>query len=105
MSESTERRRIDPAVEEYIALLKEDHAWRREEMPKVIADGLASGVRQLLADDELVKKFWKRGFDEITGHSTNGASQWVGKRILTVILGAIFATAIVWSVKTGAWLK
>ncbi len=67
-----------------------------------IAAGVAAGIRQLLEDDDLVKKFWERGYTQLTQHGTNAASQWVGKRLLTALVVAITVAGITWLVKTGA---
>ena len=59
-------------------------------MEAAVRNGSAAGLKDVLDDKEQTKKFWKSGFDELSEHTSNGASQWVGKRLLTwLIVGAI----------------
>lgn len=58
--------------------------------------------RELSADSELSQAYWKRGFVEISNHTSNAASQWLGKRILTMFVVAITSAGILWLAKTGA---
>lgn len=67
-----------------------------------ITAGVAAGIKQITDDPKFVSAFWKQGFDELATHSGNGASQWVGKRLLTILVTAVAGVCIVWLVKTGA---
>jgi hypothetical protein len=67
-----------------------------------ITAGVVAGIKQITADEQFVKSFWKQGFEELATHSGNGASQWVGKRLLTILITSIAGVCIVWLVKTGA---
>lgn len=77
-----------------------------EEKAKKLADAVALGVRQgireLLDDHEAMDKFWETGYQRLTAHAGNNASQWVGKRILAALITAIFVWAFAWMVKHGA---
>ncbi len=66
-----------------------------------ISDGIAHGLKKVLSDDEVLKLFWSRGFKELTLHSSNTASQWIGKRIATMIVVALFSACLVYLVKNG----
>ena len=61
-----------------------------------------AALRRVLSDDEVVRKFWHRGYVELTSHAGNGASQWVGRRLLTTAVVAIVTAGMVWLVKSGA---
>lgn len=67
-----------------------------------ITAGVVAGIKQITEDDKFVSSFWKKGFEELATHSGNGASQWVGKRLLTILVTSIAGVCIVWLVKTGA---
>ena len=67
-----------------------------------ITAGVVAGIKQITEDDKFVAAFWKQGFEELATHSGNGASQWVGKRLLTILITSIAGGCIVWLVKTGA---
>ena len=66
-----------------------------------IARGIEQGLRAVLNDRGLVESFWERGYSELTKHAGNNASQWVGRRILISIIGALTVAGIVWLVRTG----
>jgi hypothetical protein len=72
---------------------------RRDPTPSAQAFEIA--MRHILDDDELVRSFWHRGYKELTDHAENGASQWVGRRILTAIIVAVVTAGVVWLVKSG----
>lgn len=72
------------------------------EMQAAVTAGVVAGIKQMLADPEFVKSFWQRGFEELSTHTGNGATQWVGKRLLTIAITAMTTAGIVWLVKTGA---
>jgi hypothetical protein len=74
----------------------------KEDLAEAVALGMQRGARALLDDKDLVAEFWKAGYSHLTVHAGNGASQWVGKRILTAIIGALFVWAMAWLVKEGA---
>ena len=67
-----------------------------------IAKAVETALRRVLSDEEVTRKFWERGFRELSDHANNHASQWVGKRILTTFVIAVTTAGIVWLVKTGA---
>ena len=71
-------------------------------MQQAIAAGVVAGLKQITEDEKFVAAFWKQGFEELAKHSGNGASQWLGKRILTILITTIAGGCIVWLVKTGA---
>jgi hypothetical protein len=70
---------------------------RLDDMPAAFE----AAFRRALSDETIVKSFWKRGYEELSSHAGNGASQWIGKRILTAIIVAVTTAGIVWLAKTG----
>lgn len=70
--------------------------------PDTHAQAFEVALRRVLADDDLVKGFWHRGYQELTNHAGNGASQWVGRRILTALIVAGVTAGLVWLIKTGS---
>lgn len=72
------------------------------ELEAAVAAGVVAGLKQLTQDDAFVASFWRHGFEELSKHSSNGASQWLGKRLLTILITAVTTAGIVWLVKTGA---
>ena len=72
------------------------------ELQAAVTAGVIAGLKQLTQDEAFVASFWRHGFEELSKHSSNGASQWVGKRLLTIFITAVTTAGIVWLVKTGA---
>jgi hypothetical protein len=85
-------------VEREIGALRDAQATLRTD----IATGVADGIKAILADDATVQKFWRRGYDELADHAGNGASQWLGKRILTSFVLAVVVAGLTWLLKSGA---
>ena len=66
-----------------------------------VRDGVHSGFKALMDDDEAVEKFWKGGYSELTKHASEASSQWVGKRILAALVTAAFVWSMTWLVRNG----
>ena len=73
-----------------------------ETMAGQMTVGFESALRKVLSDPQVTTEFWRRGYEELTNHASNNASQWVGKRILVALVVALTGAAIVWLVKNGA---
>lgn len=67
-----------------------------------VRDGMVEAVKALASDKEFAKAFWEQGYEQLSNHAGKGASQWVGKRILTALVTAVAMAALVWLVKSGA---
>lgn len=72
------------------------------DLQEAVAAGVVKGLKELTQDPAFVASFWRHGFEELSKHSSNGASQWIGKRLLTILITAVTTAGIVWLVKTGA---
>lgn len=73
-----------------------------EQLAAAIAEGFKVAVKETLADRELMADYWKQGYVAFTAQASSGASQWVGKRILTAAAFALLGLLVAWLVKTGA---
>lgn len=73
-----------------------------EDVKSAMRDGFLEGVKVLMQDKDFAKSFWQQGYEQLTQHAGNGASQWVGKRILTALVVAVTTACVIWLVKTGA---
>lgn len=67
-----------------------------------VADAIVIALKKTASDPEFSKAFWHRGYTELAEHSSNGASQWLGKKLLVWAATALAASLLVWLVKTGA---
>jgi hypothetical protein len=81
-----------------LADLKGDQS---EAMEAAVRRGVSAGVREAMKDEAMTTDFWRRGFNELAKHSSDGASQWVGKRILTALIVAGLIWGVTWLVQTG----
>lgn len=72
------------------------------QLQEAVERGIQAGMRAALKDKELVAHFWRDGFDELTARSAEGASQWVGKRLLTWLAVALLAAIMAWLARSGA---
>jgi hypothetical protein len=73
----------------------------RADMVAAIAAGVRQGLESCLADDELARRFWRRGFEELRSHTENHTSKWLGGHLLRTAAAAIAMALIVWLVKSG----
>lgn len=71
------------------------------DMTQHIARGVVIGMKELINDKEVMKEFSKVLYDELTGHTINNTSQWIGKRLLTMIVSGVTIAGLVWLIKTG----
>lgn len=67
-----------------------------------MAKAVELGMRNLFADPEFRADYWRDGYTHLSQHAGNGASQWLGKRLLTALLWAAVGAGIAWLVRLGA---
>ncbi len=89
---------IERRVQERMAQLLDNNSM----LPEMIAGSVERAIRRALADPEMSRQFWAAGYEELSRHAGNNASQWVGKRLLTALIVALTTAGFVWLVKTGA---
>ena len=73
-----------------------------EDLPHTLKTAIKEAMYEVLRDPELSAAFWKRGYQELTSHAGNSASQWIGRRILTAVMTALLVFTVGYLVKTGA---
>lgn len=74
---------------------------RMDIMEAAMRRGSAAGIVDVLANKDHTSKFWKSGFDELRQHTSNHASQWIGRRVLTWVVVAVLSACLAWLVQTG----
>jgi hypothetical protein len=62
---------------------------------------MQDALNDTLQDEDRIKRFWEGGYKRLSEHTTNGLSQWVGKRVLMILIAAAFSGSIAWAVMTG----
>jgi len=70
--------------------------------PPALGEEVAGAVRAILQDKELIREFWETGFTELSRHTRNEASMWIGKRIMTWLVGVLTLAGIGWLIRSGA---
>lgn len=72
-----------------------------DRLQQSVERGVVAGMQAMIADDERVKKFWRKGYEEITQHGRDDVSRGIGKRVLTWVSGVLFSVAIYLAIKAG----
>ena len=72
-----------------------------DELEQAVARGVVAGAKRLASDPEFAETFWKTGFEHLSRHGGNQASQWLGKRLLTSLIVAVVTAGLLWLAKTG----
>lgn len=68
-----------------------------QKLPDQISAAVENGMRKVATDEVVTKNFYTR----LADHATNGVSQWVGKRVLLILVAAALSASIGWAVLTG----
>ena len=71
------------------------------ELQQAVSDGVVEGARRLANDSDFAERFWRTGFEHLSKHSANHASQWIGKRLLTSLIVACVTAGLIWLAKHG----
>lgn len=92
-------------VVDQLGELRESLETMKSQQPSADAIGAAVGasIKAIMDDRDRVEKFWATGFQRLAEHGGREASQWIGKRIITALIGTVFAVCLVWLVKLGAF--
>lgn len=89
---------IERRVQERVAQLLDNNSM----LPEMIAGSVERAMRRVISDPEMSRQFWAGGYEELSRHASNNASQWVGRRLLTTLILALVTAGLIWLVKTGA---
>lgn len=72
-----------------------------EGLPQLIADAVERAHRRVLTDPEIRGAFWKAGYEELEKHAGSALAQYIGKKVIHILLAAGVAAAITWAVMNG----
>jgi len=72
-----------------------------EGLPALIAEAVERAHRRVLTDPELRGAFWKAGYEELEKHAGSALAQYIGKKVIHILLAAGVAAAITWAVVNG----
>jgi len=71
--------------------------WR-----ETITEAIVDALKRTADDPEFSKRFWQRGFVELSGHASNAGSQWIGKKIMVWAATALLGWLVIYLVRSGA---
>jgi hypothetical protein len=83
----------------------EEDESHKDEGTERMARAMEMALRRVLTDEDVRRDFWRAGYEEMSKHATTGAAQWVGRRIVSSIGGALLAAGIWIGFKFGGWGK
>ena len=67
-----------------------------------IASGVAAGLALAMTDEARMKRYWQQGWGELSTHGSNGASQWIGRRLFVMAVGMIVVWGLAVLIRNGA---
>jgi len=71
-------------------------------LPDLIEHATERAVRKALSDTPIqVSVDWEQGYRELEKHAGTNVSQWLGRRMINILITAALAAAIAWVVMTG----
>jgi hypothetical protein len=82
--------------------MNNEHHLTAKEIEESVAAGVRRGLREALADQELMSHVWGIGYQKLSEHAADNASKWIGRRILVAISTVAFAVSLTYLVKTGS---
>jgi hypothetical protein len=72
-----------------------------EGLEAAVTRGVVGGIKALARDPEFVEAFWKSGYEHLTSRVGEGATQWVGKKLLLWAGGVMVAAGLYMAGKAG----
>lgn len=70
-------------------------------VPEMMAHAVEQGLRRVLDDPTVQSRFWSRGYEELEKHAGTNAAQWLGRRIINIVITAAVVGLLTWVVMTG----
>ena len=67
-----------------------------------VTAAIVEALKRTADDPEFSKRFWQRGFIELSGHASNAGSQWIGRKIAIWAATALLGWLLIYLVKSGA---
>jgi len=60
----------------------------------MVEAGVVAGMNKVLSDRATMKAFWGAGYEQLSNHASDGATKWVGRRIITWIATTALTLAV-----------
>lgn len=95
------RSHLDRVVAALTEQIDARHRELKDDLRHAVSDGVSDGILTAMKDDEFVKRFWRRGYDEVAAHGRDDVSRGIGRRVLTWVAGILFSLGVYLAVKAG----
>jgi hypothetical protein len=99
MSQTDEQRRaeIERLAQQRVAELLDVNTM----LPDMLATSVERAMRRVLADEQIRREFWAAGYRELEAHAGTNVAQWIGRRLMNILITAAVAGTLAWVVMTG----
>ena len=88
---------VERRVQERVALAIQHDTT----LPAMIEQGVERALRRVLTDDQLRAQFWAEGYKHLETHVGTNAAQWIGRRIINIIVVGSVAGLLAFFIMTG----
>jgi hypothetical protein len=68
-----------------------------EEAPSLLKTAVREGVRAVIDDPEIQRRFWENGYREFEKHASANLAQAIGRRVILFVVTAAVGMALAWS--------
>ena len=72
-----------------------------ESIPDALSEAVERALRRVLDDEQRQKAFWAAGYQEFEKHAGTNVAQWIGRRVINIIVSAAVVGLLAWAVVTG----
>jgi alpha-L-fucosidase len=72
-----------------------------EGVPELMTRAVEQGLRRVIEDPAVQTRFWESGYKELEKHAGSNAAQWLGRRMMNIVITAAIAGFLAWIVMTG----
>ena len=67
------------------------------EAPDLMERAVERGLRKVIEDPEVQRRYWQRGYEEFERHAGQNLAQALGRRIILFVVTAAVGMALAWS--------
>ena len=72
-----------------------------EEAPSLLKTAVREGVRAVIDDPEIQRRFWENGYREFEKHASANLAQAIGRRVILFVVTSVVGVAMAWTWATG----
>jgi hypothetical protein len=70
-------------------------------LPDLVSSSVERAMRRVLSDETIRRDFWAAGYRELEQHAGTNVAQWIGRRLVNIMITAAVAGMLAWVVMTG----